>query len=102
MLCKAFKPANLTALRDLAIQTVAGQVDIDYREKFVAQGQIIPIQNHVMLAIDGAEFSEDLVRRAHRIAERRNATWSVISIQKARLKTRKALLSLKHLIWHVS
>lgn len=81
-----FKPANLTALRDLAIQTVAGQVDIDYREKFVAQGQIIPIQNHVMLAIDGTEFSEDLVRRAHRIAERRNATWSVISIQKSKVE----------------
>lgn len=81
-----FKPANLTALRDLAIQTVAGQVDIDYREKFLAQGQIIPIQNHVMLAIDGAEFSEDLVRRAHRIAERRNATWSVISIQKSKIE----------------
>ena len=81
-----FKPANLNALRDLAIQTVAGQVDIDYREKFVAQGQIIPIQNHVMLAIDGAEFSEDLVRRAHRIAERRNATWSVISIQKSKIE----------------
>ncbi|RZF52135.1 sensor histidine kinase KdpD [Acinetobacter halotolerans] len=79
-----FKPAHLTALRDLAIQTVAGQVEIDYREKFVAQGQIIPIQNHVMLAIDGSEFSEDLVRRAHRIAERRNATWSVMSIQKSR------------------
>ena len=78
-----FKPAHLTALRDLAIQTVAGQVEIDYREKFVAQGQIIPIQNHVMLAIDGSEFSEDLVRRAHRIAERRNAAWSVISIQKS-------------------
>ncbi|WP_414659335.1 ATP-binding protein [Acinetobacter courvalinii] len=78
-----FKPAHLTALRDLAIQTVAGQVEIDYREKFVAQGQIIPIQNHVMLAIDGSAFSEDLVRRAHRIAERRNASWSVISIQKS-------------------
>ncbi|GAA5630917.1 sensor protein KdpD [Acinetobacter calcoaceticus] len=78
-----FKPAHLTALRDLAIQTVAGQVEIDYREKFVTQGQIIPIQNHVMLAIDGSTFSEDLVRRAHRIAERRNATWSVISIQKS-------------------
>lgn len=85
-----FKVANLTALRDLAIQTVAGQVDIDYREKFVAQGQIIPIQNHVMLAIDGSEFSEDLVRRAHRIAERRNATWSVISIQKSKVETTQA------------
>lgn len=78
-----FKPAHLTALRDLAIQTVAGQVEIDYREKFVAQGHIVPIQNHVMLAIDGSAFSEDLVRRAHRIAERRNAIWSVISIQKS-------------------
>lgn len=85
-----FKAANLTALRDLAIQTVAGQVDIDYREKFVAQGQIIPIQNHVLLAIDGSEFSEDLVRRAHRIAERRNATWSVISIQKSKVETTQA------------
>lgn len=86
-----FKPAHLTALRDLAIQTVAGQVEIDYREKFVAQGQIIPIQNHVMLAIDGSEFSEDLVRRAHRIAERRNAIWSVISIQKSQKTTTQTL-----------
>ncbi|MCU4580184.1 sensor histidine kinase KdpD [Acinetobacter gyllenbergii] len=86
-----FKPAHLTALRDLAIQTVAGQVEIDYREKFVAQGQIIPIQNHVMLAIDGSEFSEDLVRRAHRIAERRNAMWSVISIQKSQKTTTQTL-----------
>ncbi|KXZ66249.1 sensor histidine kinase [Acinetobacter venetianus] len=90
-----FKPANLTALRDLAIQTVAGQVDIDYREKFVAQGQIIPIQNHVMLAIDGTEFSEDLVRRAHRIAERRNATWSVISIQKSKIENRQTFAATK-------
>ena len=86
-----FKPAHLTALRDLAIQTVAGQVEIDYREKFVAQGQIIPIQNHVMLAIDGSEFSEDLVRRAHRIAERRNAMWRVISIQKSQKTTTQTL-----------
>ena len=85
MPCRAFKPAHLTALRDLAIQTVAGQVEIDYREKSVAQGRIVPIQNHVMLAIDGSVFAEDLVRRAHRIAERRNATWSVISIQKQNL-----------------
>ncbi|UUM28877.1 sensor histidine kinase KdpD [Acinetobacter colistiniresistens] len=84
-----FKPAHLTALRDLAIQTVAGQVEMDYREKFVAQGQIIPIQNHVMLAIDGSEFSEDLVRRAHRIAERRNAIWSVISIQKSKIENKQ-------------
>ncbi|MDA3500573.1 ATP-binding protein [Acinetobacter junii] len=86
-----FKPAHLTALRDLAIQTVAGQVELDYREKSAAQGQIIPIQNHVMLAIDGSEFSEDLVRRAHRIAERRNATWSVISIQKSKSENAQTL-----------
>ena len=86
-----FKPAHLTALRDLAIQTVAGQVELDYRAKFTAQGQIIPIQNHVLLAIDGSEFSEDLVRRAHRIAERRNASWSVISIQKSQSTHRDVL-----------
>lgn len=86
-----FKPAHLTALRDLAIQTVAGQVEIDYREKSVAQGRIGPIQNHVMLAIDGSVFAEDLVRRAHRIAERRNATWSVISIQKSKTSSAQSL-----------
>ena len=86
-----FKPAHLTALRDLAIQTVAGQVELDYREKFIAQGQIVPIQNHVLLAIDGSEYSEDLVRRAHRIAERRNASWSVISIQKSQAESLQTL-----------
>lgn len=81
-----FKSANLTALRDLAIQTVAGQVDLNYREKFTSQGQIIPVQNHLMLVIDGSEACDDLVRRAHRIAERRNALWSVLSVQKSNHK----------------
>ena len=86
-----FKPAHLTALRDLAIQTVAGQVENDYREKFIAQGQMIPIQNHVLLAIDASDFSEDLVRRAHRIAERRHASWSVISVQKSQTASLQTL-----------
>ncbi|MDM1020396.1 sensor histidine kinase KdpD [Acinetobacter sp. VNK23] len=87
-----FKPVNLIALRDLAIQTVAGQVDLNYREKFTTQGQVIPVQNHLMLVIDGSEFSEDLVRRANRIAERRNALWSVISVQKSRQKQQRILM----------
>ena len=76
-----FKVADLTALRDQR-SNCCRAVDIDYRKKNLRKGQIIPIQNHVMLAIDGSEFSEDLVRPCtHRIAGRRNATWGVISIQ---------------------
>lgn len=86
-----FKVTNLTALRDLAIQTVAGQVDLTYREKFISQGDMIPIQNHLMLVIEGWESCDDLVRRAHRIAERRNAQWTVLSVQKSNAQQKDSL-----------
>ncbi|MFT8275731.1 ATP-binding protein [Kerstersia gyiorum] len=76
-----FSPSNLTALRELAMQTVADHVDADLRESRAARGlKGIPIQRHVMIAIDGLGESEYLVRAGARIAERRGAPWSVVTV----------------------
>ncbi|MEQ1370216.1 sensor histidine kinase KdpD [Acinetobacter schindleri] len=78
-----FNVANLTALRELAMQTVAGYVDTDVRENFAIQGQAaIPLKNHVLIMIDGLGNSESLVRAGCRIAEQRMAAWTVVTFSK--------------------
>ncbi|HEX7814461.1 ATP-binding protein, partial [Dyella sp.] len=72
-----FSPTNLVALRELAVDTVAGHVDSDLREHMLAQGGAMPVRRRVLAAIDGHAQSEYLVRVARRIAERRGAPWSV-------------------------
>lgn len=80
-----FSPSNLTALRELAMQTVADHVDADLREKRTARGLAdIAIQRHVLIAIDGKGQSEYLVRAGARIAERRGAPWSVVTVDTGR------------------
>jgi two-component system sensor histidine kinase KdpD len=76
-----FTPSNLTALRDLAVQTVAQHVDADLRETRSASGlEGLPLQRHVLVAIDGYGHSDYLVRAGARIAERRGAPWSVVCV----------------------
>jgi len=72
-----FSPTNLVALRELAVDTVAGHVDSDLREHMLARGGVMPVRRRVLAAIDGHTQSEYLVRVARRIAERRGAPWSV-------------------------
>ena len=72
-----FSPTNLVALRELAVDTVAGHVDSDLREHMLARGGVMPVRRRVLAAIDGHTQSEYLVRIARRIAERRGAPWSV-------------------------
>ncbi|MDM0046143.1 sensor histidine kinase KdpD [Variovorax dokdonensis] len=80
-----FSPSNLTALRELAMQTVAEQVDADLREARAARGLPgLPIQRHVIIAIDGQGESEYLVRAGARLAERRGAPWSVVTVDTGR------------------
>jgi two-component system sensor histidine kinase KdpD len=77
-----FVPSNLAALRELAMQTAADRVDSDLREAAVARGGQSPnLRRHVLVAIDGHGHSEYLVRVARRIAERRDAPWTVVSVQ---------------------
>lgn len=80
-----FSPSNLTALRELAMQTVAEHVDADLREARTARGLPgIALRRHVLVAIDGKGQSEYLVRAGARIAERRGAPWSVVSVDTGR------------------
>ena len=73
-----FSPSNLTALRELAVQQVADRVDADLREHLAAQGSgPVPIRRRVLVAIDGFDNSEYLVRVARKLAERRQAPWTV-------------------------
>ena len=73
-----FTPSNLTALRELAVQQVADRVDADLRESLTASGQsIVPIRRRLLVAIDGSGNSEYLVRVSRKLAERRNAPWTV-------------------------
>ncbi|ARU06045.1 histidine kinase [Comamonas serinivorans] len=76
-----FSSSNLTALRELAMQTVAVHVDADLRETRAARGLAgIALQRHVLIAIDGLGQSEYLVRAGARLAERRGAPWSVVTV----------------------
>jgi two-component system sensor histidine kinase KdpD len=80
-----FSPSNLTALRELAMQTVAEHVDVDLREERAARGlEGISIQRHVLIAIDGRGHSEYLVRAGAMIARRRGAPWSVVTVETGR------------------
>lgn len=80
-----FSPSNLTALRELAMQTVAEHVDADLQETRTARGLAgISIQRQVMIAIDGLGQSEYLVRAGRRMAERRGASWSVVTVDTGR------------------
>lgn len=76
-----FTPSNLTALRELAVQQVADRVDADLRESLTAAGQqVIPIRRRLLVAIDGSDNSEYLVRVSRKLAERRGAPWTVAFI----------------------
>ncbi|MFY2762600.1 DUF4118 domain-containing protein [Arenimonas sp. MALMAid1274] len=73
-----FSASNLTALRELAVQQVADRVDADLREHLAARGTgPVPIRRRVLVAIDGFDNSEYLVRAARKLAERRQAPWTV-------------------------
>src|SRR6478672_4520080 len=79
-----FSPSNLTALRELAMQTAADRVDSDLREAQAARGLPgLPLRRRVLVAIDGQGQSEYLVRIARRLAERRDAPWTVVTVQAA-------------------
>ena len=75
-----FSPSNLAALRELAMQTAADRVDSDLREYLAGQGLEpagAPARRRVLVAVDGHQHTEYLVRTARRFAERRQAPWTV-------------------------
>lgn len=92
-----FSPSNLTALRELAMQTAADRVDVDLRESQTARGLTgIPLRRRVLIAIDGMGSSEFLVRAGRRIAERRDAPWSVVTVQSGKAVDARRQTELDH------
>ncbi len=74
-----FSPSNLAALRELAMQTATERVESDLRGYLAERGLegTGPVRRRVLVAVDGHEHTEYLVRVARRFAERRQAPWTV-------------------------
>lgn len=76
-----FTQTNLTALRELAMQTAAARVDADLHRRHRLQGQTAPaVRGRLLVGIDGDAYAEGLVRHAARVAERRHLPWSVVNV----------------------
>lgn len=76
-----FTQTNLTALRELAMQTAAARVDADLHRRHRLLGQTAPaVRGRLLLGINGDAYAEGLVRHAARVAERRHLPWSVVHI----------------------
>ena len=76
-----FSQTNLTALRELAMQTAVARVDADLSRRYRLQGQQAPaMRGRLLVGIDASEAAERLVRHACRVAERRHLPWSVVHV----------------------
>jgi len=76
-----FSQTNLTALRELAMQTAAAQVDNDLAQGYRQLGQSAPaVQGRLLVGVDGDVQAERLVRHASRVAQRRHLPWSVVHV----------------------
>ncbi len=76
-----FTQTNLTALRELAMQTAAARVDADLHRRHRLQGQTAPaVRGRLLVGIEGDAYAEALVRHAARVAERRHLPWSVVHV----------------------
>ncbi len=76
-----FSQTNLTALRELVMQTAAARVDADLSRRYRQQGQQAPtVRGRLLVGIDGNVQAERLVRHASRVAERRHLPWSVVYV----------------------
>ncbi|MDX1551883.1 MAG: sensor histidine kinase KdpD [Marinobacter sp.] len=84
-----FSQSNLSALRELAVQTVAERLDTDVRETMQSPGIEGPwhIRSRMLVAVDGSGQSEILVRAARRLAERRKVPWTVVTVDNGRAGT---------------
>ncbi|WP_413043597.1 DUF4118 domain-containing protein [Pseudomonas sp. YJ42] len=76
-----FTQTNLTALRELAMQTAAARVDADLLRRSRSLGETAPVmRGRLLVGIDGDASAEGLVRHAARVAERRHLPWSVVHV----------------------
>jgi two-component system sensor histidine kinase KdpD len=80
-----FKPATLTALRELALRRTADRVDdqmVDYLRQNVIEGPWATAER-LLVCVGPHVSSEKLVRTASRLASGLNAPWSVVHVERA-------------------
>jgi len=78
-----FRPSNLTALRELALRETAEHVDDQmraYMRALAVEGPW-PVAERFMVAVSGGLLSQQLIRTARRIADRRNAPWLAVFVE---------------------
>lgn len=82
-----FSQTNLTALRELAMQTAAAQVDADLAHGYRQRGEQAPtLRGRLLVGVDGDEQAERLVRHASRVAQRRHLPWSLVHVDNGKLR----------------
>jgi two-component system sensor histidine kinase KdpD len=75
-----FTLENLTALRELALMWVANQVNEDLLSRW-AKGRAPETRERVLVCVSRPGFSEDLVRRGARIAQRAQGDLFVLHVR---------------------
>src|SRR5262245_8559390 len=85
-----FQPANLTALRELALRETAEHVDeqMQAHRRARAAPDTWAVTERVLVAVSGSALSERLVRAARRMAERRGAPWLAVFVEPPRFQDR--------------
>jgi PAS domain S-box-containing protein len=85
-----FQPANLTALRELALRETAEHVDeqMQAHRRARATPDTWAVTERVMVAVSGSALSERLVRAARRMAERRGVPWIAVFVEPPRFADR--------------
>ncbi|WP_419735380.1 DUF4118 domain-containing protein [Pseudomonas sp. COR18] len=91
-----FTQTNLTALRELAMQTAAAQVDNDLALGYRSLGQDAPaIRGRLLVGVDGDAQAERLVRHASRVAQRRHLPWSLVHVDNGSSRDEQSRLRLQ-------
>lgn len=78
-----FRKGNLIALREMALRTVAENVDAQmrgYRAEHAVQ-ETWPVAERLMVCIGPSPFAKQLVRAAKRTATQLHADWIVVNVQ---------------------
>ncbi|WP_342626006.1 ATP-binding protein [Azotobacter sp. NL3] len=82
-----FAPTTLAALRALALQVVAGRADSEVQRRYRPSGREAPaVLGRLLVAVDGDEQSEQLVRHASRVARRRQLPWTLVHVDDGRAR----------------
>jgi two-component system, OmpR family, sensor histidine kinase KdpD len=77
-----FTEPNLTALRDLSLRFVAGQVDLDLEGIVVDRGiGLPPVTERVMAVIDESPDCRRALRRASSLASALHAAWIAVAVE---------------------